>query len=191
MCGVCGVFFIGNKPLRYKPPSIAASQFPLSQYYCYWVPAMKELWCDVHQFSVLFLHQSSVLRLIKCIVNQSPMLHLPRVLHQSTLLRLLLFHHSPIFSVVPSTSVVPIDTVAPSTSAPFTNLQCYTFYKGCTNLHWCAFYKCCTHCHCCASTVAPFYSVDPFGSCYFVPCDYATRQFYITNNLATDVNTPC
>ena len=88
-------------------------------------------------------------------------------------------HHSPISSIAPSTSVAQIYTVAPSESAPFTNLQYYTFYKGCTNLH------------CCASLVAPFYSVAPFVSYYSVPCDYATRQFYIINNFATDVNTPC
>ena len=41
------------------------------------------------------------------------------------------------------------------------------------------------------STVALFYSVSPFVSYHFVPCDYATRQFHIINNLATDVNTPC
>ena len=100
-------------------------------------------------------------------------------------------HQSPISGVTPSTSVAPIDTVAPSTSVPFTNLQCYAFYKGCTNLNCCACYKCYTHHHCCTSTVAPFYSVAPFICCYFMPCDYATRQFHIINNLATNVNMPC
>ena len=78
-------------------------------------------------------------------------------------------HRSPIFCVA------LIDTVASSTSAPFTNLQCYAFYKDCYNLQCCAFYECCTHRHCYASTVALFYGVAPFISCYFVPCDYGTR----------------
>ena len=74
----------------------------------------------------------------------------------------------------------PISSVASSMNvAPFSDFQC------------CTFYKCCTHRHCCAPTVAPFYSLAPFVSNYFVPCDDATRQFYISNNLATNVNTPC
>ena len=89
---------------------------PVELNYCYWVPATKASWSDIHQFSVLDLHQSSLLRLIKCIVHQSPVLHLPRVLRQSTLLRLLQVHRSPISSVTPSTRVAPISTVAPSTS---------------------------------------------------------------------------
>ena len=130
---VCCVFSIGNWPRRNRQPTVAAFQFPLSQYYCHWVPAMKKSWCAIHQSSLF---------------------HLPPVLHQSSLLRLLQVHHSKIPSVAPSTSVAPILTVAPS-------------------------------------TVAPFYGVAPFVSYHFVPCDYATRQFYIINNLATDVNTPC
>ena len=74
-----------------------------------------------------------------------------QVLHQSSVLRLLQEHYSPISNVAPFTSVAPIITVAP--------------------------------------TVAPFYSIAPFVSYHFGPCDYATRQFYIINNLATDVNT--
>ena len=130
---MCCVFSIGNGPWRYWPPTGSASQFALNQYYCYWVPATKASWCDVHQ--------SPVLHLIKCTIHQSPLLHLIKF--------------------------------------PFTNLQYYAFYKGCTNLH------------CCTATVAPFYSIAPFVHYNFVPCDYATRQFCIINNLATDVNMPC
>ena len=118
---VCCVFSIGNGPRRNRPPTIAASQFPLSQYYCYWVSATKASYCAIHKSSVL---------------------------RQSSLLSLLQVHHSPIISVATSTSVVPIFTVPPSSSAPFTNLPCCAFYKGCTNLQCCAFYKCCTHHHC-------------------------------------------
>ena len=88
-------------------------------------------------------------------------------------------------------------------SATFTNLQCCAFHECCafhcwasssapfTNLQCYAFHRCCTHHHYCTSTVSPFYGVAPFVSYYFVPCDHATRQFYITNNISTDVNTPC
>ena len=153
---MCCLFSIGNGPRRCWPPTGAASQFPLNQYYCYWVPATKALWCDVHQ--------SPLLHLINCTVHQSPVLHLARVLlqspllhlikcaiHQSSQVRLLqVVHHSPISSIAPSTNVAPIITVAPY-------------------------------------TVALFYSVAPFVSYHFVPCDYATHQFYIINNLATDL----
>ena len=112
--------------------------------------------------------------------------------------------HSPIFSVALSASVAPIFTVVPSSCAPFTNLQCCTFHKCCADLHCCAFQvhhspissvvpstSVAPIVTVAPSTVAPFWSVAPFVSYHFVPCDYATRQFYIINNLATDVNMPC
>ena len=131
---VCCVFSIGNVPRRNRPPTGAASQFPFSQYYCYWVPATKASWCSIHQ---------------------SPVLHLPQVLRQSSLSRLLQVHHSPIFSAVPCSSAPftnlhccaffkctihqssmlrlvyhsPIFTVAPSPSATLTNLHCWAFFK--------------------------------------------------------------
>ena len=83
---MCCVLSIGNGPRRNRPPTVAASQFPLSQYYCYWVPATKSLCCTIHQSSVL---------------------RLPQVLRQSSLLRLLRVHHSPIFSVAPIFTVAP------------------------------------------------------------------------------------
>ena len=98
--------------------------------------------------------------------HQSPVLCLPRVLRQSTLLCLLQVHRSLIFCVMPSTRVAPISTVVPSTSVA-------------------------TIVTVAPSTVAPFYSVAPFVSYHFVQCDYATRQFHMINNLATDVNMPC
>ena len=113
---VCCMFSIGNGPRRNRPPTVAASHLLLSQYYCYWVPATKASWCTIHQSSVL---------------------HLPRVLCQSSLLRFLQVHHSPISSVVSSRSVAPITTVASSSSAPFTNLQCSAFYS-CTLLQCCS-----------------------------------------------------
>ena len=107
---VCSVSSIGNGQRSNRPPTVAASQFPLDQFYCYWVPATKESWCTIHQSSVL---------------------RLPQVLRQSSLLHLLQVHHSrnlsvspstsvaPVFTVAPSTRIAPIFTVAPSTVAPF------------------------------------------------------------------------
>ena len=54
---VCCVFSIVNGPRKYRPPTVAASQFLLSQYYCYWVPATKASWCAIHQASLLSLLQ--------------------------------------------------------------------------------------------------------------------------------------
>ena len=93
------VFCIRNEPRRYWPSTGAASQFPLNQYYCYWVPATKTSWCDVHQSPVWHLikcniHQYPVSGLIKCTIYQSPVLCLLQVLHPSSLLRLLQLHHS-------------------------------------------------------------------------------------------------
>ena len=103
------------------------------------------------------------------------------VVHRSPIFTVapLQVHRSPISSVAPSTSIATINTVAPSTSAPFTNLQCYAFYKGCT------------HRHCCASTVAPFCSIAPFVSYHFVPVIMLLNNSILSNNLATNVNTPC
>ena len=100
--------FHRERPQRYMPPTFAASQFPLSQYYCYWVPATKALWCEIHQSSLFHFNQGTT--------HQSPVLRLPLVLRQSTLLHHLQVHHSPISSVTPSTRVAPISTVAPSIS---------------------------------------------------------------------------
>ena len=80
---------------------------------------------------------------------------------------------SPISSVAPSSSALFTNLhYAPSSSAPFTNLQCYASTRVALN-----------------STVALLQlnrsSVAPFDSYYFIPCDYATHQFYIIDNLAT------
>ena len=86
-----------------------------------------------------------------------------------------------------------------SSSATFTNIRCdasssatFSNLQGAPHqVHHSPIYKGCTNLHCCASTVAPFYSVAPFVSYNDVPCDYDTGQFYIINNLATYVSTPC
>ena len=109
---VCHVFSIGNGPRRNRPPTVAASQFLLSQYYCYWVPATKASWCTIHQSSVL--HLPRVLRhlhccpFFKCTIHissllhlQSPVLRLLQGLHQSPVLRLLqVLHPSSLSSVL-------------------------------------------------------------------------------------------
>ena len=105
----------------------------------------------------------------------------PHQVHDSPIstVCLLQVHHSPISSVL-----LIKCTIQKSPQCAFYNCTVHQspvlcLYKGCTNLH------------CCASIVAPFYCVAPFVSNYLMPSDYATRQFYIINNLATDVNTPC
>ena len=114
------------------------------------------------------VHQSPVWRLIKCTVHKSPLCGFYKLVHRlpKSSVRLIkcTIHQYPLCAFYKRTVH----------QSPVLCL-----YKGYTNLH------------CCASTVALFYSVAPFVSYYFVPCDYATRQFYIINNFATDVNMPC
>ena len=62
---VCCVFSTGNGPRTNRSPTIAA-QFPLSQYYCYWGPATKASWCDIHQRSTLCLLQVPSTDLLTC-----------------------------------------------------------------------------------------------------------------------------
>ena len=212
MCVVC--FSIGNGPRRHWPPSDAASQFLLNQYYCYWAPATRHhgamfttsacllikctitnlhccaassatftnLQCAPHQVQHSLI---STVCLIKCTLT-----NLQCVPHQvqHSLISTVHLHQvhryqSPVCTT-PSATFTNVHCV-PSTCSPFTNLQCYASTS--TNLH------------CCSATVAAFYSVAPFVSYYFMwlcylsimwLCDYATRQFYIINNLAADVNTP-
>ena len=82
----------------------------------------------------------------------------------------------------------------PSPSAPFANLQCAPHQVHRSPISTVRLLQ--VHSSP-ISTVAllqlhrSIYSVAPFVSYYFMPCDYATRRFYVINNIATDVNTPC
>ena len=124
---VCCVFFHRERTPEELAPTVAAFQFPLSQYYCYWVPATKASGRDAHQSPVRPSLISSV-RLIRCTVHYPVCASYKCTAHQSP--------------VCASSSPFTNLHCAHSTSAPFTNLQ-LRFYKSCTNLH------------CCASTVAP------------------------------------
>ena len=67
------VFSIGNGPRRDRPPTIAASQFPSSKFYCYWVLATKASWVPFTNLHCCAFY--------KCTIHQSSALRLPQVLH--------------------------------------------------------------------------------------------------------------
>ena len=117
------LFSIGNRTSEVCPTTGAASQFPLNQYYCYWVPAIKASWCEVHP-SPMCTSSSAPIPNLHCVpstsapftnlqcaphkvhhspissvslpqgLHQSKQLHLLQVLHPSSLLRLLQLHRS-------------------------------------------------------------------------------------------------
>ena len=130
----CVLCVFKDRHRRNWPPTVAAFQFPLSQYYYCWVQQLR------HWSATFTNHQCCAFH--ECCTNQhccsSPSatftngqccafqgcctnqhccafyccaLYCPRVLCQSTLLHLLQVHHSPISSVMPSTRIAPIVTV--------------------------------------------------------------------------------
>ena len=108
----------------------------------------------------------SSVHLIKCTIHQSALVPSSSVPFTN-------------LHCVPSTSALFTNLhVAPSTSAPY-NQSTVLYLQMLHQSPLLHFYSC------------TIYSVAPFVSYYFMSCDYDTRQFYIINNLSTDVNMPC
>ena len=184
---MCCVFSTRNGPRRHRPPAGAASQFLLNLYNCYCAPSTRHhgvtftnLQCRASssatftnlQSVLLQVHHSliSSVRFYKSTIHQSPVLRLPRVLRRSILLRWSLLLH-----------------LIKCTTHQFQMLRLPRMLRRSPLLH---FYKCCTirqspvlH----LLQVLHPSSLLRFYSCYFMPRDYATRWFYIINNLATYV----
>ena len=154
---VCCMFSIGNGPRRYghllelllnsRWINTIATGFQQQRHRGTTFTISSVVPHDVHRSLIsteclLQVHHSPISSVCHIVAHRSPI----------STVSLLQVRRSLISSVCLIKCTIPHSPACASSSAPFTNRQCYTFYKGCTNLH------------CCTSTVAPFYSVAPFVS---------------------------